>query len=41
MGRTRTGKLVNFIGDASDIGKLVNVKITNAHSFSLNGEIIR
>lgn len=41
MGRTRTGKLVNFIGDASDIGKLVNVKITKAHSFSLNGEIIR
>lgn len=41
MGRTRTGKLVNFGGSKDDIGKLVNVKITKAHSFSLNGEIIR
>lgn len=40
-GRTRTGKLVNFTGDKSDIGKLLNVRITKAHSFSLNGEIVR
>ncbi|MBU5590680.1 tRNA (N6-isopentenyl adenosine(37)-C2)-methylthiotransferase MiaB [Clostridium sp. MSJ-4] len=40
MGRTRTGKPVNFIGDKESIGKLVNVKITNALSFSLNGEEI-
>ncbi|MDW8801937.1 tRNA (N6-isopentenyl adenosine(37)-C2)-methylthiotransferase MiaB [Clostridium sp. A1-XYC3] len=38
MGRTRTGKLVNFAGDGSNIGKLVNVKITKANSFSLIGE---
>lgn len=39
-GRTRTGKIVNFVGDTKDIGELVNVKITNALSFSLNGEKI-
>jgi tRNA-2-methylthio-N6-dimethylallyladenosine synthase len=38
MGRTRTGKLVNFIGNSDCIGNLVNVKITEALSFSLNGE---
>ncbi len=36
-GRTRQNKLVNFIGDESMIGSLVNVKITEAKSFSLNG----
>ncbi|MFV3012014.1 tRNA (N6-isopentenyl adenosine(37)-C2)-methylthiotransferase MiaB [Clostridium botulinum] len=40
MGRTRTGKLVNFIGDKHSIGKLVNVKIIKANSFSLTGEEI-
>ncbi|MDT8716389.1 tRNA (N6-isopentenyl adenosine(37)-C2)-methylthiotransferase MiaB [Clostridium sp. 19966] len=39
MGRTRTGKLVNFPGDASLIGKLVNIKIVEALTFSLNGEL--
>lgn len=38
MGRTRTGKLVNFTGSKDSIGKLVNVKITKASSFSLKGE---
>ena len=38
MGRTRTGKLVNFTGSKDSIGKLVNVKITKAASFSLKGE---
>ncbi|MFX0549023.1 tRNA (N6-isopentenyl adenosine(37)-C2)-methylthiotransferase MiaB [Hathewaya histolytica] len=38
MGRTRTSKLVNFTGNSSNIGKLVNVKITEAKSFSLLGE---
>ncbi|SHE92388.1 tRNA (N6-isopentenyl adenosine(37)-C2)-methylthiotransferase MiaB [Clostridium fallax] len=37
-GRTRSGKLVNFTGDFNNIGKLVNVKITKAQSFSLTGE---
>lgn len=40
MGRTRTGKLVNFAGKKDSIGKLVNVKITKANSFSLVGEQI-
>lgn len=40
MGRTRTGKLVNFAGKEESIGKLVNVKITNAQTFSLIGEEI-
>jgi tRNA-2-methylthio-N6-dimethylallyladenosine synthase len=39
-GRTRTSKLVNFTGNKDNIGKLVNVKITNAKSFSLLGEEI-
>lgn len=40
MGRTRTSKLVNFTGNKNNIGKLVNVKITEAKSFSLLGEEI-
>jgi len=39
MGRTRTGKLVNFEGDSELIGKLINVTIIKANSFSLIGEI--
>jgi tRNA-2-methylthio-N6-dimethylallyladenosine synthase len=39
-GRTRGGKLVNFLGKESSIGKLVSVKITDAKSFSLFGEEI-
>ncbi len=40
MGRTRTGKLVNFKGSKDSIGRLVNVRITKASSFSLIGEEI-
>ncbi len=36
-GRTRTNKLVNFIGDKSATGELIQVKITKAHTWSLNG----
>ncbi len=36
-GRTRTNKLVNFIGDKNAIGKIVQVKITDPHTWSLNG----
>jgi len=39
MGRTRTGKLVNFEGSVELIGKLIDVKIMKANSFSLIGEI--
>jgi tRNA-2-methylthio-N6-dimethylallyladenosine synthase len=38
MGRTDTGKLVNIDNnDVSLIGKVVNVKITEALTWSLNG----
>jgi len=41
MGRTRQNKLVNFDGDESLIGKLVDVKVVEARTFSLNGEVIK
>ena len=41
MGRTRTGKLVNFSANPESVGKLINVNVTEALSFSLNGEEIR
>jgi len=37
-GRTRNGRLVNFEGSKESIGKLINVNITKAGSFSLTGE---
>lgn len=40
MGRTRNGRLVNFPGESSMIGKLVNVHINRAQPFSLLGEIV-
>lgn len=40
-GRTDTAKIVNFRGDKSLCGKYVNVKITEAHTWSLNGEIVK
>ncbi|WP_096435327.1 tRNA (N6-isopentenyl adenosine(37)-C2)-methylthiotransferase MiaB [Alteribacter populi] len=39
-GRTRTNKLVNFKAPKSCIGELVNVKITEAKTWSLNGEVV-
>lgn len=38
-GRTRNGRLVNFEGGEDLIGKLINVKIVKANSFSLIGEV--
>jgi tRNA-2-methylthio-N6-dimethylallyladenosine synthase len=37
MGYTDTMKLVNVMAPQSDIGKIINVKITEAKSFSLDG----
>lgn len=39
-GYTLENKLVNFKGDGIKIGDLVNVKITECMSFSLNGELV-
>lgn len=39
-GRTRTMKLVNFEGPKDLIGKLVKVKITEPHTWSLTGHFI-
>ncbi|GIN83621.1 tRNA-2-methylthio-N(6)-dimethylallyladenosine synthase [Heyndrickxia sporothermodurans] len=39
-GYTRKNKLVNFKGPKTAIGKIVNVKITDAKTWSLNGEMI-
>jgi len=37
-GRTDTFKLVNFKADPDDLGKIIKVKITEAKTFSLDGE---
>ncbi|EIJ81417.1 (dimethylallyl)adenosine tRNA methylthiotransferase [Bacillus methanolicus PB1] len=39
-GYTRKNKLVNFTGPKSAIGKIVKVKITEAKTWSLNGEMV-
>ena len=39
-GYTETNKLINFKGDISLVGKIVNVKILEAKSFSLDGELV-
>jgi tRNA-2-methylthio-N6-dimethylallyladenosine synthase len=40
MGRTPQGITVTFEGNASHIGKLVDIKITKPKHFSLFGEIV-
>jgi len=39
-GRTRSNHIVNFSGPECLIGRLINVKITKATTFSLNGELV-
>lgn len=39
-GRTDGFKLVNFRGDETMVGKLVDVRITKSNTFSLEGEIV-
>ncbi|EOQ02992.1 (Dimethylallyl)adenosine tRNA methylthiotransferase miaB [Bacillus cereus VDM021] len=39
-GYTRTNKLVNFVAPKSAIGQLVKVKVTEAKTWSLNGELV-
>ena len=38
-GRTENNKLVNFPGNATLIGKIVEVEITNAKTWSLDGKV--
>lgn len=38
-GRLESSKIVNFVGDENLVGKYVKVKITEAHTWSLNGEL--
>ncbi|WZY01268.1 tRNA (N6-isopentenyl adenosine(37)-C2)-methylthiotransferase MiaB [Bacillus sp. FSL W7-1360] len=39
-GRTRTNRLVNFIGPKSVIGEIVYVRVTEAKTWSLDGEMV-
>jgi tRNA-2-methylthio-N6-dimethylallyladenosine synthase len=39
-GYTENNKVVNFKGDISLIGKIVDVKITENHLYFLNGELV-
>lgn len=39
-GYTESNKLVHFKGDASLVGKIVDVKITESHTYSLIGELV-
>jgi tRNA-2-methylthio-N6-dimethylallyladenosine synthase len=40
-GYTENMKLVNIVGDKSLIGTIVNVEITEAKSFSLDGKYVK
>lgn len=40
-GYTEKNKVVNFIGPKSIIGKIVEVKITDTRTWSLNGELVK
>ena len=40
MGYTEGNKLVNFTGPKSIVGQIVNVKITDAKTWSLDGEYV-
>lgn len=39
-GYTEQNKLVHFKGDVSLVGKIVNVKITESHTYSMIGELV-
>ena len=39
-GYTETNKMVHFKGDSSMIGKIVKVRITESHTYSLIGELV-
>lgn len=39
-GRTESGKIVNFNGSLEQVGKIIEVRITEGKTFSLTGELI-
>jgi tRNA-2-methylthio-N6-dimethylallyladenosine synthase len=39
-GRTRTGKIVNFVGNEKMIGTLINVRINEVQTWSLAGQVV-
>ena len=39
FGYTDTSKLINFEGDSSLIGNIINVKVTDSKTWSLDGEV--
>ena len=39
FGYTDTNKLINFVGDEESIGSIVKVKVTDAKTWSLDGEM--
>ncbi len=40
-GRTRTNKIVNFVGDESLIGQLVDVNVQSANPWAMRGELVQ
>lgn len=40
-GRTENNRVVNFVGDLAQIGQFIDIKITDALSHSLRGEILK
>ncbi len=40
QGRTPENKIVNFKGDSSLIGEIINIKISEVRTWSLNGELV-
>jgi tRNA-2-methylthio-N6-dimethylallyladenosine synthase len=40
MGRTECNRVVNFPGDARLIGQMADVRITEARTYTLRGEVV-
>lgn len=40
MGRTECNRVVNFPGNERLIGQMIDVKITEARTFTLRGEVV-
>ena len=40
MGRTECNRVVNFAGGAELVGQMIDVRITEARTYTLRGEVI-